>query len=140
MKIRDCLYSLFSIIAGSLNYILFRSNVMFLLPFGFSHNSIIELDTTSVLGRFILYNLSDALWAMAILFFVSGQQQRFIRICGLVIPPLMELAQYFLLIPGTFDVIDLTIYLIITISFLIKWEIEKRTQRRSSVSSDCVPS
>ena len=109
---------------------------MFLLPFGFSHNSIIELDATSVLGRFILYNLSDALWALAILFFVSGQQQRFIRICGLVIPPLMELAQYFHLIPGTFDIIDLTIYLIITISFLIKWEIEKRTQRRSSVSSD----
>lgn len=130
------LYSLLCIIVGSLNYILFRSDVIFLRLSGFNHNSIIALDQSSILDRFLLYNLSDALWALAILFFVSGQQLRSIRVCGLILPILMEVAQAFHIISGTFDFFDLTIYLIISISFQIQWEIKKRSQQHSSVSSD----
>lgn len=127
MNTTCCLYSLFCIIAGALNYILFRSDVMFLKPFGFKQNRIIALDGSSIVSRFILNNLSDALWALAIMLFVSGQQRRFIRICGLLIPPFMELAQAFHVLSGTFDFVDLAIYLIISISFQIQWIIKTRT-------------
>lgn len=139
MKIKHIFYPLLCIIAGALNYILFRSDVAFLKPLRFKQDSIIVLDKTSIFGQFLLYNLSDILWALAILLFVSMQQQRSIRICGLLLPPMMEIAQAFDTIPGTFDFVDLTIYITISILFCIQWKSKRRTQH-SLASSDSAPS
>lgn len=105
-------------------YILFRNDVIFLELTGFNHLNIIQLGESPV-EKFILYNLSDALWALSIMFFVSWQNDRIIRVAGLILPIVMELLQAGGMIPGTFDFIDLSIYCYISISFIILWKRKK---------------
>lgn len=109
-----------SIFTGTLIYIIFRNNVFFLHPFKpwFDNDYIIRLERNGFTD-FLLFNLPDALWAISLLFFALAQRHKIILWIALLIAPLMEVLQNFQVLPGTFDYIDLGIYLFISTSFLI---------------------
>lgn len=117
----NILYSLLCIVGGSLVYLILRNDIIFLEILGYKVSYKINFGN-SIIEEFILYNLSDALWALSLMFYVSSQKDSFIRICGLLMPSILEIGQSVDIIPGTFDFIDLSIYLLISSLFLLQWK------------------
>lgn len=118
------IYALGYILAGTSIYIIFRNDVIFIDWLGYNKIEVINIGN-SFLAKFVLYNLSDALWALSLMSYLSSQSYRPIRICGLILPIVMECVQLLKVCPGTFDIIDLTIYCIISTGFFIKWKQKK---------------
>ncbi len=115
------IFSILCLIAGTLIYVLFRKDVVFLDLLNLQSDNSINLG--SFFGaRFFLYNLSDAFWAIALMLFASSQNSRSVRIYALLIPICLEIAQYFKAIPGYFDFLDLLIYFVISLTFYIIWK------------------
>lgn len=112
------------VLAGTAIYILFRKDVYFVKFMGIDSWKNIELPP-SFITQFVLYNLSDLLWALALMLFLCMQTSHLVKICGLIVPILMECAQLSDVCPGTFDMIDLLIYLLMSISFYIKWKLKE---------------
>lgn len=119
-RIKYLAYSILCIISGTLIYIIFRNDVFFLNKLGIFDNHRFNLGD-SLGAKFVLYNLSDALWALSLMFYLSVQSCRSIRIVGLCVPVAMECLQLLDTIPGTFDSIDLIIYILISIIFYLIW-------------------
>lgn len=124
LVIKRLLASLVCLCLGTTIYCLFRNDVVFLRFL--NHNTpVFELRQHLYIEKFIIYNLPDMLWALSLMFYLSIINNRTIRIIGLLTPIILECAQISDIIPGTFDIIDLTIYfLIIFVSFII-WKQRK---------------
>lgn len=103
---------------------IFRNDVVFLDCLGLNSYKGIELGDSRA-ERFIINNLSDALWAFSLVFYVSTQDSTLIRIAGLSIPLIMELLQYFKVIAGDFDILDIVVYAIISTLFYSIWKKRK---------------
>ena len=103
---------------------IFRNDVVFLDCLGLNSYKVIELGDSRA-ERFIIYNLSDALWAFSLMLYVSTQDSTLIRIVGLSIPLTMELLQYFKVIAGDFDILDIEVYAIISTLFYSIWKKRK---------------
>ena len=115
--------SLSFLIAGTLIYVFFRNSVYFLLPFhDLAEKTAIIKIQCGILGNFIIYNFSDACWCLSLMFYATTSNIKWIRILAFFIPTCMELLQLTNLVPGTFDPIDLIIYIIISISFFYLWK------------------
>lgn len=107
---------------GAIIYVLFREPVIFsesLTQHGI-HLPVIPLKP-GFWSNIIRFILPDALWAWALLSYSSTIKITFIRIISLLLAPLYEIGQLLGLIRGTFDYIDLIIYIIITLIFIRKW-------------------
>lgn len=102
-------------------YLLFRNDVIFLDLLGLNYYEPIR-PGNSPFANFVLYNLSDALWAMAVLFYVSSQDCIAVRVIGLLMPATMEVCQLHGAVPGTFDYVDLVIYILISLIFYNIWK------------------
>lgn len=102
-------------------YLLFRNDVIFLDLLGLNYYEPIR-PGNSPFANFVLYNLSDALWAMAVLFYVSSQDCIAVRVIGLLMPATMEVCQLSGAVPGTFDYVDLVIYILISLIFYNIWK------------------
>ncbi|MDE5799483.1 MAG: hypothetical protein K2H74_00495 [Paramuribaculum sp.] len=113
-------------IAGAIVYILFRVPVIFTMPF---QNIADQLPLISLPDNTLTYALRfiipDVLWCVALLIYASVLQSSILRYIALAMPVGMELGQYFGFIPGTFDIADLTAYLLITFIFILKWKKSK---------------
>lgn len=109
------------LIVGALVYVVFRNDVLFLKLLGIQADVEVNI-APSLLSQFILYNLSDALWALSLMLFLSTQTNRVVRFCGLMLPTVMESMQAFRIVPGVFDFVDLLIYILIAITFYIRWK------------------
>ena len=109
---------------GAFIYVFFRNDVLFLSLLNINYRTLIRIED-SLIGNFLLNNLSDALWGLSIMFFVSSFPEPMLRICGLILPLIMELLQICAHIPGTFDLIDMIIYVTIDLIFFIKWKEQK---------------
>ena len=122
-----CLFS------GALIYCLLREEVIFTKLLNlFSFNvSTIQLPDNPVLD-FIRYNLPDALWAIALMLTAKNFSGT-LRAIALATPAILELLQLTPLIKGTFDIIDLVIYLIISTIFIILWK--KEASSKTSLAS-----
>lgn len=118
------LYAFFCILLGILLYVFFRTDVIFLQILEIDHSPLIVLGS-NFLENFILYNLADILWALALLLFATGINDKPVRIIALIIPTLMELLQCFKVGPGTFDIIDLIAYIVISLLFFVIWKRKK---------------
>lgn len=112
------------LLLGALNYVLFRNDVIFLAWLGVNDLGVIALPESS-LSRFILFQASDLLWALSIMFYASAQPARFIRVMALALPIGMELLQIIEKVPGEFDCMDLAIYILISSIFYVKWKLKK---------------
>ena len=109
---------------GCLIYILFRTDTLL-------YNKLLGKLFTPIaspntfLQRILVFSLPDGLWAMSytmLIFHVRNDKTLKTLIWSIIIPVvgiLSEISQYYSLIPGTFDIIDLIMYFIFPI-FVIK--------------------
>ncbi len=112
---------------GSLVYLLFRQDVIFLSRVNqdvlhIFHISIERND--NILIYILLYCLPDGLWYAALLVFqVSfiqyGNINKFLFGVAVVLPFLLEILQLVHCIPGTFDLYDITTYLTTLLIFML---------------------
>lgn len=120
--------SVFLLTLGACLYLLFRKPVIFTEPltqYGLTF-PLIPL-ASGFWSDFLRFTLPDVLWVLAILTFSSTIKLSVLRILALLVAPFYEVGQLLGLIPGTFDYIDLIVYIIITLIFIKKWE--KNSQR-----------
>lgn len=115
------------IIIGTAIYIISRENIIFFdwVPQSVMHRlSIIEIEDTSLWGYFIKYCLPDGLWYAALLIFQdtfldkSTSGKIIYWICALL-PFVWEIAQLHYAVSGTFDPMDLLVYLFVFIIFTL---------------------
>lgn len=119
------------LLLGACIYVLFREPVIFTEPLKHLgiHPPIISL--TNGLWSYILkFVLPDALWVTALLLYASSLKLRAIRILALLMAPLFEVGQFFGLVEGYFDFIDLIVYIIITTFFILQWKRKEKSLQR----------
>ena len=107
---------------GFLNYLLFSPQVLFLavLHIQPAHHLTIN---NSLLRHIVTGYVSDTMWVAALCFVtVAFTEMKHLslpeRIIILALPVLLELAQYARLVAGTFDPIDIAVYLSIILVFI----------------------
>lgn len=111
---------------GSIIYLIFRQNVFFLSWIDEDFLRVFHNDSSFIeknwLGEFILYSLPDGLWYAALLIIliplgqINSQLNRSLIIIGILLPFILEILQFFRMLIGTFDTIDLITYVL---TFLI---------------------
>lgn len=125
-RLQLALLSFFMLLSGTIPYLLFRQDVIFLNPtkkylsctFAFKH---------SWLSDFVIYNYPDGAWLLSLLL-----MQRYIgtmkvfEFCAIIMALMSECGQYFKWIPGTFDLMDIFIYIIIFILYKL-WIIKLKS-------------
>lgn len=114
------------IISGTAIYVVYRRDIIF---FKFIPSSVLDAagnshTAGSCPGDFVTYSLPDGLWYAALLLiqsiFLDGSKTSgvlFLISAGL--PFAWELLQIHPAVPGTFDVMDLSLYSVILILFII---------------------
>jgi len=116
LRIVYCALSALALSTGFLLYYCFRSGDMLIHQwFGFlpMNTAAVAFSRPSALIDFVRYNLPDGLWVLSGLLFLRAlwhKQPKTLRVyqlCFLCIALLLETAQMFARVPGTFDVIDL---------------------------------
>lgn len=116
------LASCICLVIGASIYFIFRDDVVFIRFFNLK-TQVHECYDDSIIIAFVRYNLSDALWALSLMLFLSFQGTRGVRIVGLLVPVIMECLQLIKFFPGTFDLVDLSVYVVITVIFFVKWKV-----------------
>lgn len=123
------------LIIGTIPYILFRQQVAFLEPVKEVLPREMALPDTA-LSRFVMFHFSDGMWYLGLLILMGAlhTKQRGDNIIFAVaasMPFMLEAAQGLRLIEGTFDLLDLTTYLIILILYLL-WQNLRRNKKEHS--------
>jgi hypothetical protein len=121
MQIRHpLLVSLVMLLLGTINYYIFRSNIYL---FDWLHIQGIgyRLPNTE-LHEFCKNYLSDFFWILFILFLMIWMRKKNIpALYGyllLALPIVSEIGQYYKIFPGTFDWVDILIYIIVILPFV----------------------
>ncbi len=109
---------------GAVIYVLFREPVVFTSPIVPKHTIPLPLISLpdNVLYNILKYQVPDALWCTALLIYSSNIGNRLLKIIAIIMPVAMEVGQSIGIIPGTFDIIDMAVYLFLIIIFLLKWK------------------
>lgn len=104
------------LLIGSMIYILFRSeSLLYNRLIGTVFHPIATPE--SVLEQIIVYSLPDGLWAMSytmLILTIRKKRDRTTLLWSMIIPIIgfcSEIAQFYFIIPGTFDIFDLVMYL-----------------------------
>lgn len=125
---RHLFIALLMIVVGGLVYLLFREPVYFTRLFISDPDILPLIKLPDNAWSYILrYFLPDALWCTALLTYAATVKNRWMRLGAISMPVAMEIAQMLPFVPGTFDIIDLTIYIILTIIYTIKMKKTKIT-------------
>ena len=112
-------------------YVLFREPVIFTEPLTQHGIHLPVFPLSKGFWSYLLkYILPDALWLVALLLYASTMKSQILRGVAILIAPLFEVGQLFGLINGTFDFIDLIVYIIITLIFIAKWKRKENNLRR----------
>ncbi len=123
---KECTYMICSILLlalGTIVYVLFRDPVLFTEPLCRLGINPPVINLNSGVGSyFIKYILPDVLWIVALLFYASTLKILTLRVIAILMAPLFEICQLFGLIEGSFDFIDLIIYILITLIFIKQWK------------------
>jgi hypothetical protein len=106
--------------AGAVNYYLFRPDILLFRLLGARHTPV-HLPGTKLQSFFTSY-FSDMAWCIALCLLAELlSRANLLHVWGklliLCLPLLLETAQFFKLMPGTFDWIDIGIYALITFFF-----------------------
>ena len=108
------------IFIGCLIYVLFRTNnLVYNRIVGNIFTPLVSLDT--LLEKVIVFSVPGGLWAMSytLLIFHIKKDKKLTTIIWSIVIPIMgiisEISQFYQLIPGTFDLIDLIMYIIFPI-------------------------
>lgn len=117
------LIALSFLVIGASIYAFFRVNIIFFDYFGDPFISIKILLKDTFLYNIFRYSLPDALWYGALLLIQNNIASKhiiskFLFYISVCLPFLLEILQYYRVIPGTFDIVDIIIYLLTLILFL----------------------
>lgn len=117
------LIALSFLVIGTSIYAFFRVNIIFLNYFGDPFIPIKILLKDTFLYNIFRYNLPDALWYGALLLIQNNIASKHVIskllfYISVSLPFLLEILQYYRVIPGTFDILDIIIYLLTLILFL----------------------
>ena len=111
------------LLLGSMIYILFRSeSLLYNRLLGFLFHPIATPKTA--IEQLIVYSLPDGLWAMSytmLILHIRKNTKITTLIWSSIIPLIgiiSEIAQYFFIIPGTFDIFDLSMYIVLPITVI----------------------
>ena len=107
-------------VIGTIIYIFFRTPVLFTIPFISGGTEPLIPLTNNIWSYALKYVVPDILWCISLLLYATTIHHRILRILAVSTPPFLEISQLFKFIPGTFDIIDLTAYIIITIIFITR--------------------
>lgn len=115
-----------TLLIGGLIYLFFRQNILALQYICNSEwlKSInIKITHHSIFIDWLIYNLPDALWYYSLLSFMIAFYNktifnRILFIIAILLPFIWESLQYFRVLSGTYDNIDITFYVIALIIFL----------------------
>lgn len=117
------------LVLGSCIYIFFREEVIFTSWIPDSWMAVLpnygdKIDSESLVGHIFLYSLADALWYGSLLLVESQLRSgvwysKVITVATMALPFVLELLQWAGVIAGTFDWIDIIIYLLTLITFLL---------------------
>ena len=121
---------------GALIYAVFRQDIIFIQWFGNAKLlELIKIDfyykKGNVFAYFLLFCLADMLWYIALLLlqkqFYNSENifSKIVLIISILLPFALEILQYFKVIQGTFDIIDILLYLFILIIFFVIWKRKK---------------
>lgn len=111
--------SILCLLAGAMLYVLFRETVIFTLPFEHFASSWPQVELPdNIATRVLRFYLPDVFWCLSLLIYASTIDVKSVRLVALSLPTICECMQAFPSVPGTFDFIDLSIYLIITLLFV----------------------
>jgi hypothetical protein len=130
---KKCSYTaLLLLIAGGGIYATCRQDVIFLAPFhGTKLLELIKIDIQyqngNIFTYFLLFCLADVLWYIALLllqvqFYNRSMMNKILFYCAVALPFILEFLQYFKIISGTFDIVDIMAYLITFLIFLVVWK------------------
>lgn len=115
-----------TLLIGGLIYLFFRQDIL-ALQYIFNSEWLksinIKINHHSIFIDCLIYNLPDALWYYSLLsfmiaFYDKSIINRVLFIIAVLLPFIWESLQYFRIISGTYDNIDITFYLITLIIFL----------------------
>lgn len=121
--------SLVLLLIGFLIYYLFRPYALLRGLFGISPTLQISQD---FFQNLIVYTLPDSLWYSALLVLLPNfwwcseyRTVRFLSIIYIVLPFIHEFGQCFNIFPGTFSIMDLIMYAVVLVIFIIIWRKNK---------------
>ena len=136
--------ALLLLIAGVGIYATCRQDVIFLTPFQETKllewiRIDIQYQNGNIFTYFLLFCFADVLWYVALLllqlqFYNRGITSKTLFYVAVTLPFILEFLQYFKIISGTFDIVDITAYLITYLIFLIVW---KRNQLLVTFRKSC---
>lgn len=122
-------------VIGGIIYILFREPVLFTIPLlGSSTMQPLVSLPDNLWSNTLRFVVPDALWCAALLTYASTISSKFLRLIAVFLAPVLEFGQLVRLIPGTFDIIDITVYTLIIIIFILKWKSTKTNSQCSGTA------
>ena len=132
---KDTYIAILLLIIGACIYTTCRQDVIFLAPL---HQTIflelikinIQYQNDNIFTYFFLFCLPDVLWYIALLllqvqFYNRSLANKFLFYLAAALPFILEFLQYFKIIAGTFDIMDIISYLVTFLIFLIVWKRKK---------------
>jgi hypothetical protein len=131
--VRKCTYiALLLLFIGACIYVTCRQDVIFLVPFeGTKFLELVKIDihyqNGNFLTYFLIFCLPDVLWYIALLlvqmpFYNRDTVNKILFHFAALLPFIFEFLQYFKVLPGTFDIVDVIFYLLTLFIFLIVWK------------------
>ena len=127
--------ALILLVTGSAIYATCRQDVILLAPLrGTKFLECLKIDIQHQKGNiftyFLLFCLPDVLWYSALLLIQKQYYNQSIAGKGLLyvamaLPFILEFMQYFGVLSGTFDIVDVSFYVLTLLCFLILWKRKK---------------
>lgn len=132
--IRKLAASLLLVIAGTVPYILWHQQVAFLSPF----SSLLPDEFPEArgwAGIFLRFHAADMAWVAALLIaqdaFIGFSWRNPLVYAGFATPFILELLQAPGIVPGTFDPLDLAVYLVVSSSYIFYKQCETKRKKHS---------
>jgi len=124
------LLAILCLLTGVFNYLLFQPNIILFHVLRIENGTLKLANSNSIINHFLIGYFSDALWCTALcLITLVLSELKYLNTLGKVLilqlPFTLEAAQYFGIIPGTFDWLDILTYTIIVTAFSLLSAISK---------------
>ena len=133
-KFKSILFIFISLSLGTLIYVLFRPPLSWFPTIPDWDKAIVDISwLPTPLSSFILYHLSDVMWAVALseTIFLIKKNLLFAIVMAFILTVIFESMQYLKLVRGTGDIWDV---IFVTISLLIYYFIRKRSLKNEKES------
>ena len=124
--------ALLLLVSGACIYTTCRQDMFFLAPLhGTKFLELIKIDIRyqngNIFTYFLLFCLPDVLWYIALLwlqvqFYNRSISNKILFYFAAALPFILEFLQYFKVIAGTFDIVDIIFYSITFLIFIIVWK------------------